>query len=96
MYRLKFSKRFKKDFKKVRRNPRFDSEKLKYIFHSLIKGTELDRKYNNHKLAGDFKDYYECHLAPDILLIYRLIEEKKVINKVINIDRIGSHSKLFK
>ena len=91
MYKLKFSKRFKKDFKKIKRNSHFDLEKLRDVFNSLINNVELDKKYNNHKLTGDLKGYCECHLAPDILLIYRINEDECFIN----IDRVGSHSKLF-
>ncbi|MFH1610710.1 MAG: type II toxin-antitoxin system mRNA interferase toxin, RelE/StbE family [Patescibacteria group bacterium] len=91
MYKLKLSKGFKKDFKKIKRNPRFNSEKLKDVFDSLINNHELDKRHSNHKLIGDLSDYYECHLAPDILLIYRINKD----DNFINIDRIGSHSELF-
>jgi mRNA interferase YafQ len=50
----------------------------------------LDPKYKNHKLSGNFKGRWECHVEPDWLLIYYLTDDRIVF------ERTGSHSDLFK
>ena len=51
---------------------------------------QLNKKYRLHKLKGDYKDCWECHIEPDWLLIYRKTD------KAIIAERTGSHSELFK
>ena len=45
-----------------------------------------------HKLVGEYKDNWECHIKPDLLIIWIQIESPNIIKLV----RIGSHSDLFK
>jgi len=45
----------------------------------------------NHRLAGEFKECFECHIKPDVLLIYK-IEKSEII---ILLLRIGSQAELF-
>ena len=62
------------------------------IFFGILKrGEKLEEKYCNHKLHGIWLGYCECHVRPDILLIYEIDKQ----NKRIYIDRLGSHSDLF-
>lgn len=83
------TKQFKKDFKKVQRQGK-DLEKLKAIMTKLAVQEQLELKYRDHKLTGDFKDRCECHIEPDWLLIY------EVESDTIIFERTGSHSDLFK
>lgn len=86
-YEVKFSSAFKTSFKKLR-------DKDKGLFYEVLakirNNEQLDKKYRNHKLKGAFEDSYECHIKPDLLLIYRKTE-----NVLLCLD-IGSHSDLFK
>ena len=91
MYTVHFSKKFKKDFKKISRNSDFKINKLNYILHTLKLGKILEPKYRNHKLQGKLKKCFECHVQPDILLIYEVDEEKLMIS----LAGLGSHSDLF-
>lgn len=50
---------------------------------------KLPEKYRDHSLAGDYHGYRECHIKPDVLLIYRTDEQ------CLYLARIGSHSELF-
>jgi mRNA interferase YafQ len=50
----------------------------------------LPEKNRDHALGGEWRDYRECHLKPDLLLIYRKPEPK-----VLQLVRLGSHSELF-
>ncbi|OIO07143.1 type II toxin-antitoxin system mRNA interferase toxin, RelE/StbE family [Candidatus Falkowbacteria bacterium CG_4_10_14_0_2_um_filter_41_15] len=90
MFLLKYSNHFKKDLKLYKYNRAVLIE-LEKVLDILVKGNKLPPKNINHRLAGEFKDCFECHLKPDILLIYKI--EKSVIT--ILLLRIGSHSELF-
>ncbi len=80
---------FKKDYKKLNSK---DKELLKEVIIKLASGEELDIKYKDHKLIGNFVDCRECHIKPDLLLIYR------INNDILELalTRVGSHSSLFK
>jgi len=64
-------------------------EKLKYIVSKLASREPLPIKNRNHALSGGYKGFWECHIEPDWLLIYRTTE----INLVL--VRTGTHSDLF-
>jgi len=91
MYTLHFSKKFKKDYKKIKRSSNFKKEELVIIFNILKKGETLDIKHQNHKLSGDFLDCYECHVQPNVLLIYKIYKKELKIELI----RLGSHAELF-
>ena len=91
MYILKYSKSFKKDLKKYAKHNSEAINELKKVLNLLISGKKLDGKYKNHCLKGQFKNCFECHVKPDVLLIYK-IEKQELI---IFLLRIGSHSDLF-
>ncbi|MEI7620679.1 MAG: type II toxin-antitoxin system YafQ family toxin [Candidatus Falkowbacteria bacterium] len=90
MFILRYSNRFKKDLKLYKHNQAVLFE-LEKILDILIKGENLPLKNYNHRLMGEFKDCFECHVKPDILLVYK-IEKLEVI---ILLLRIGSHSEIF-
>ncbi|WP_311488071.1 type II toxin-antitoxin system YafQ family toxin [uncultured Helcococcus sp.] len=90
-YKIKFTKRFKKDIKQVKKQGK-DIEKLFKIIEILAQNEILDEKYRDHPLAGNYKGTRECHIEPDFLLIYEKIEEVLVLSLI----RTGSHSDLFK
>lgn len=91
MYNLRYSKRFKNDYKKVKRNPRFLLSEFRQVVSNLVNRKDLDRKYQNHKLHSEWKDCCECHLTADILLIYEINQDQGIVYMY----RIGSHSELF-
>ena len=90
-YKIKFTKRFKKDLKQAKKQGK-DIEKLFDVIEKIAKDKTLDEKYRDHSLAGNYKGARECHIEPDFLLIYEKIEEVLVLSLV----RTGSHSDLFK
>lgn len=65
-------------------------EKLKVVVSLLMDGDSLEAKYKDHFLKGNYVGFRECHIAPDWLLIYRLIG-----NDEIEFARTGSHADLF-
>ena len=90
-YKIKFTKRFKKDLKQAKKQGK-DIEKLFDIIEKIARDETLDKKYRDHSLSGNYKGTRECHIGPDFLLIYEKIEEVLVLSLV----RTGSHSDLFK
>ena len=58
----------------------------------LANGEQLETKYRDHDLAGNYKGCRECHIEPDWLLIYEVINDVLVLM----LYRVGSHSELFK
>ena len=90
-YKIKFTSRFKKDLKQVKKQGK-DIEKLLDIVEKLANDEALDEKYRDHSLAGNYKGTRECHIESDFLLVYEKIEEILVLSLV----RAGSHSDLFK
>ena len=90
MFLLKYSNRFKKDLKRYKHNKAVLNE-LSNILDILAKGGKLPLKNYNHRLTGEFRDCFECHIGPDVLLIYK--KERSEI--IILLLRIGSHPELF-
>lgn len=90
-YQIKFTSQFKKDLKKAKRQGR-DIDKLFEVINSLAQGAQLPSKYRDHQLSGNYKDCRECHIEPDWLLIYQVIDNVLVLSLI----RIGSHADLFK
>ena len=64
-------------------------EKLKKIMKTLSQEKPILLRHRNHKLKGEYIGYWECHIEPDWLLIY-----KKNKTHLIFV-RTGTHSDLF-
>ena len=91
MYKLRYAKRFRKDLRKRVKDTRFPLQELQDIVGTIAKGSALDITYRNHRLSGDWTGCYECHVRPDLLLIYRIREKEYVVELL----RLGSHAELF-
>ncbi len=89
MYGLEYSTQFKRDFKKIIKMPISDIIEVGHVISTLQKNEPLAEKYSDHVLSGDWSGYRDCHVKPDLVLIY------KVVSKILKLARIGSHSELF-
>lgn len=89
-YKVKFTSQFKKDLKLAKKQNR-NTEKLFEIIDKLANDEPLEAKYRDHNLTGNYKNCRECHIEPDWILIYEIINEVLVLV----LQRIGSHSDLF-
>ena len=91
-YKIEYTSTLKKQYKKIKKQGK-DLIKLKLVIEKLAKGEELDVKYKNHKLINDkvFNECWECHIAPDWLLVYKIYEN----NLILLLFAMGSHSDLF-
>jgi mRNA interferase YafQ len=90
MYTVKFSSRFKRDLKKIRRRG-YDRELLNTVVYTLARGEPLDEQYQDHALSGKFSGCRECHITPDWLLIYQYDHNELYLL----LSRTGTHSDLF-
>lgn len=89
MYELFYTTKFKKDLKKFKQDFNLIGHFLKSLQERGKQG--VPEKMRPHMLKGNYKDNWECHIKPDLLVIWIQIEEPKKITLV----RIGSHADLF-
>ncbi len=88
MLNVRYSTRFKRDFKLcVKRH--WNMELLQQVIDTLKIPDTLPQKNLDHSLSGDYSGHRECHVAPDWLLIYRQDEEELLLY------RTGTHADLF-
>lgn len=90
MLRIVSSKQFKKDLKLATKRG-FNIDSLRLVINTLSEGKELDSKYRDHDLIGEYKGYRECHIEPDWLLIYQIFNDQLELY----LFRTGTHSDLF-
>ena len=83
---------FLRDFKREKKGQyRHEIDSLLVSAISLLADDKpLPDRNRDHRLAGAWSDHRECHLKPDLLLIYR-----KPSEKILQLVRFGSHSELF-
>ena len=84
---------FKRDFKRVKATPRHSKDidqLLSAVVEKLLVDDKLPPRNRDHELSGNWKGYRECHLKPNLLLIYR-----KPDADTLRLARLGSHSELF-
>lgn len=83
---------FKRDYKreaKGQHRTTLDSD-LKPVLVALLTDQPLNTSYRDHDLTGNWANYRECHIKPDLLLIYRQTDAD-----TLRLARLGSHSELF-
>jgi mRNA interferase YafQ len=83
---------FKRDYRreaKGRHRVTLDDE-LMSVLTALANDKPLEMRHRDHDLSGDWAGYRECHIKPDLLLIYR-----KPSAGILRLARLGSHSELF-
>ncbi|MBE0494631.1 MAG: type II toxin-antitoxin system YafQ family toxin [Thiomicrospira sp.] len=89
MLSLEYSTQFKKDFKKIAKMPIPDIVEVGNIISQLQRGETLSSKNVDHPLAGNWLGFRDCHIKPDLVLIYRIHADS------LQLARIGSHSDVF-
>lgn len=76
MLELFLTAKFRKDYKALKKRG-YNTELLEPVIQTLLE--ELDFKYKDHSLHGNYKGYRECHIVPDWLLIYKIDNGKAVL-----------------
>lgn len=88
---MKKTGQFKRDFKRESKGKHRKTlaEDLLGVLELLIADFELSAKYFDHSMNGNWDDHRNCHIKPDLVLLYRLPD-----NETLQLVRIGSHSEL--
>ena len=89
MKRLIPDKLFQKQLKKLKQK-HYSMNELDDVLSLLITGNILPGKYKDHALIGNWKNYRECHIQSNWLLIYRATETEIILVAT------GTHDDLFK
>ena len=90
MFDVVASNQFKRDLKLAKKRG-YNIETLREVVRKLANGEELEAKYRDHMMTGNYIGFRECHIAPDWLLIYRITEN--VLE--LYLSRTGTHSDLL-
>lgn len=90
MYNLRFTNKIQRNIKLMKKRGK-NLEKLKTVLKLLQEGKELPAKYKDHSLSGNYTGCRECHIEPDWLLVYEIINEELIILLLTT----GTHSDLF-
>lgn len=89
MLKISYRNLFKKELKQQEKRGK-NLKKFLDIAKTLALGKPLDPQHKNHRLVGNFKGRWECHIEPDWLLVYLKTDEEIIF------ERTGTHSDLFK
>jgi len=87
-------KLFRKDIKRDKTCGKYkksDFEALKSVMQKLINGETLDQKLHDHSLDFEWSGYRECHIKPNWLLVYKMVDTQSEIIFV----RLGTHTQIF-
>ena len=89
MYNIVYTARMKRDARLMKKRGK-NMNKLVEVLKLLASAEPLPEKYKDHQLTGSLKDFRECHIEPDWLLVYKQTSEE------LQLYRTGTHSDLFK
>ena len=91
MRTIEFTGQFKRDYKRESKgaHKKTLAGDLNNAFKLLAADKKLPEKYYDHPLVGNWKDHRDCHIKPDLVLIYRKPDET-----TLQLVRLGSHSQL--
>jgi mRNA interferase YafQ len=92
MRTIERSSPFRRDYKREARGQhrRTLDDDLLPVLAALANDRPLETRHRDRDLSGDWSGYRECHVKPDLLLIYR-----KTDRDLLRLARLGSHSGLF-
>lgn len=91
MRRISRTSRFKRDFRREAKGQYRATleEDLRAVLSLLVADAPLPQRYRDHALAGEWKDHRDCHVRPNLVLIYRKPDDDS-----LELVRLGSHGEL--
>lgn len=91
MWTIERTNQFKRDYKReLKGQHRATLEgDLVEALKMLVSDVPLAERYHDHALTGDWKDFRDCHIKPDLVMIYRKPDDECLL-----LVRLGSHSEL--
>jgi mRNA interferase YafQ len=89
---VRYTTRFNKDVRREGKSPNNKDlpTKLQVVIDLLAEDKDLPANLHDHLLVGEFVGMRELHVKPDLLLIYRKVEDVS-----LELLRLGSHSEIF-
>ena len=75
MYSIEYSNKYKKSYHQAKKRG-LDIGLLDAVVKQLAEGKTLDPKHKDHKLTGNYKDFRECHIQFDWVLVYRIVRKR--------------------
>lgn len=89
MRSIRYLGQFKKDFKRMEKRGN-NIKKLRLVIQKLVDEEELEARYKDHPLQGEYAGARDCHISPDWILIYAIVGNE------LRLTRTGTHSDLYK
>jgi len=89
MRSIRYLGQFKKDYKRMEKRGG-DVKELRAVIEKLVNEEELEARYKDHPLQGEYAGACDCHISPDWILIYAIVGDE------LRLIRTGTHSDLFK
>ncbi len=88
---VRYTSRFKRDYRREKsgQHGKRLNTLLMEVVNLLVANKPLPHRNFDHALSGEWGDHRDCHLRPDLVLIYRLPDDQSV-----ELVRLGSHSEL--
>jgi len=91
MRKIEPTSTFRRDFKREAkgRHAKVLQTEFSALLQLLATDVPLEARLRDHALTGEWKDHRDCHIRPDLVLIYRRPDED-----ALQLVRLGSHSEL--
>lgn len=91
MRRIELTNAFKRDYKREAKGKSRSAliNDFAHVVRALATDEPLEVRYRDHPLTGEWNDHRDCHIKPDLVLIYR-----KADSDTLQLVRLGSHSEL--
>ncbi len=90
MYNLEYTTKFRRDYKTALKRG-YEEALIKNVITRIAAKEQLPAKHHAHKLSGNYKDCWECHILPDWLLIWKVKEKTNTLILIAT----GTHADLF-
>lgn len=90
MYNIVYTTRMKHDARLMQKRGK-NMNKLVEVLNLLASAEPLPEKYKDHQLTGSLKDFRECHIEPDWLLLYQIFKDELILSATAT----GTHADLF-
>lgn len=90
MLEIVYTNKMKRDVKLMEKRSK-DITKLVTALSLLASGEAMPPQYRDHPLSGDLKDFRECHIEGDGLLLYQIFADRLVLSA----SGTGTHADLF-
>jgi mRNA interferase YafQ len=91
MREIESTGRFRRDYRREKRGQRGSvlDASLETVLELLVADAPLPPRYRDHPLSGDWSGFRDCHVRPDLVLIY-----EKPDPDTLRLVRLGSHAEL--